>query len=115
MSRYIYNDEDNAPMNDDFFAHVTGIEDMHGHNPTIYHTCSEMRASEKGLPFTDPEPDNGCWNCKEYDGDRCHKDWNNNDECYYVPDRDDKEPEDWCEYHDKDESIKPEEYFDGNV
>ena len=38
-----------------------------------------------------------CGNCFQYDGDRCMKEWNNLDECYYLPDRDDKEPEDVCE------------------
>ena len=38
-----------------------------------------------------------CGNCSQYDGDRCMKEWNNLDECYYLPDRDDKEPEDVCE------------------
>ena len=37
-----------------------------------------------------------CGNCREYDGNRCMKEWNNLDECYYIPDRDDKEPEDVC-------------------
>ena len=42
-----------------------------------------------------PEP--RCEFCWEYDGCRCHKEWNNNDDCYYDPDRDDKEPEDCCD------------------
>ena len=70
-----------------------------------------MKAVEKGLPFENDEPDNGCWNCTEYDGDRCHKDWNNNDDCYYVPDRDDKDPMDCCDCYEKDESIKWEDVF----
>ena len=52
----------------------------------------------------------GCWNCREYDGDRCMKNWNNADPCYYLPDRDDKALTDWCEDHDKDDSIKWEDY-----
>ena len=38
-----------------------------------------------------------CGNCSQYDGNRCMKEWNNGDKCYYVPERDDKEPEDVCE------------------
>ena len=38
-----------------------------------------------------------CDNCSWYDGDRCMVNWNNMDESYYIPDRDDKEPEDVCE------------------
>ena len=52
---YIYNDEDNAPMNEDAFAGY--------HNPTVYNDRAEMKAVEAGLPFTDTIP-NGCWNCK---------------------------------------------------
>lgn len=123
MMTYIYNDEDNSPMNEDPFDGY--------HNPTVYTSRSEMEADEKGLPFTEREdderdcthcihfngsdcttwdcefePKNGCWNCLEYDGDRCHKDWNNNDESYYVPDRDDKEfdeiCDDWVEHESED-------------
>lgn len=43
------------------------------------------------------EPEPCCGFCTEYDGSRCMKRWNNLDECYYNPDLDDKEPEDWCE------------------
>jgi len=38
-----------------------------------------------------------CDNCREYDGDRCMKHWNNLDPAYYIPERDDKEPCDYCE------------------
>ncbi len=38
-----------------------------------------------------------CGNCKEYDGNRCTKEWNNLDDCYYIPWRDDKEPDDCCD------------------
>ena len=41
-----------------------------------------------------------CQYCTEYDGDRCHIRWNNNDECYYNPDLDDKEPDDLCEHYE---------------
>lgn len=41
-----------------------------------------------------------CRYCSEYDGDRCHIRWNNNDGDYYNPDLDDKDPEDLCECYD---------------
>lgn len=40
-----------------------------------------------------------CKYCQEYDGDRCHVEWNNNDPCYYEHDRDDKEPDNLCELY----------------
>ena len=43
-----------------------------------------------------------CRYCEHYDGDRCHVRWNNNDEDYYNPDLDDKDPGDLCEYYDWD-------------
>ena len=52
-----------------------------------------------------PEPKKGCWCCMEYDGDRCHKEWNNNDDCYYIPCRDDKDPDDICETFELDEQV----------
>ena len=53
-----------------------------------------------------PEP--CCGNCKEYDGSRCMKEWNNLDESYYFPDRDDKEPEDVCDDWEFDEDLVEE-------
>ena len=41
-----------------------------------------------------------CYYCTEYDGDRCHKEWNNNDDCYYIDWRDDKEPYELCECYE---------------
>ena len=38
-----------------------------------------------------------CQNCREFDGDHCMKHWNNLDPAYYIPDRDDKEPDDYCD------------------
>ena len=56
-------------------------------------------------PSPVPEPKKGCWCCMEYDGDRCHKDWNNNDDCYYIPWRDDKDPDSICETFELDENV----------
>lgn len=88
---YIYNDEDNNPMNDDFLGM---------HNPTVYLTRAEMKAAES-LPFTDPV-ENGCWNCMHFDYKReaCTLGWNNLDESYYNPDTDDRELTDYCEDHE---------------
>jgi hypothetical protein len=38
-----------------------------------------------------------CETCREYDGDRCMKEWNDLDPAYYVPGRDDKDPTDYCD------------------
>ena len=108
MQNYIFNDEDNEPMNDDAFAGY--------HNPTVYNDRAEMKAVESGLSFTDTIP-NGCWNCRNYDWTReaCTTNWNNMDESYYNPDIDDHDPTDWCEYHDLDPDVKPEDWdFGGN-
>ena len=110
MTPYIYSDDDNVPMNESAW---NSIEDRDGHNPTVYLSFAEMRAAQRGeIPFSENKPDNGCWNCLEFDGDRCHKDWNNNDEDYYIPDRDDKNYDDICDDWRLDDSVKPEEVFD---
>ena len=38
-----YDDEDNAPMNDEAFDRI----DLGGHNPTVYGSWSEMKAAER--------------------------------------------------------------------
>jgi len=50
----------------------------------------------------------GCWNCKEFDGTFCRRLWNNLDECYKETERDFREPEDWCDEWDKDETVTEE-------
>jgi len=84
---YLYDSEDNAPMSEEAWeaARMLGAA---AREPTI---------AEEPLPFTDPTPDNGCYNCFLYDGAHCMKEWNNLDPDYYVPERDDKYPEDCCE------------------
>ena len=89
--KYVYDDEDNAPMND---------ENMPGIKMTWkrYSDIIKDMQQEDPLPFTDPPlPEKGCWNCNEYNGDACMKNWNNLDESYYNPDTDDKEPSDYCD------------------
>ena len=108
MPNYIFNDEDNEPMNDDAFLGY--------HNPTVYNDRAEMKAVESGVPFNDPI-ENGCWNCRNFDWNHeaCTIGWNNMDESYYNPDCDDHDPTDWCEYHDLDPDVKPEDWdFGGN-
>ena len=50
---YLYDDEDNAPMNDEAFDRI----DKDGHNPTVYQSYAEMKAEEKKIPFADEEDD----------------------------------------------------------
>ena len=105
---YIYNDEDNYPMIEDPFD---------THNPTVYNSLAEEKAWEHGEPKPEQKPDNGCWNCRNYDWTReaCTKNWNNLDDCYYNPDLDDHDPTYWCEDHDLDPDVKPEDWdFGGN-
>lgn len=101
---YIYNDEDNVPMNEDIFDF---------HNPTVYGSLAEMKVVDQEIPFTD-KPENGCWNCMQYDGDRCMKLWNNADPDYYNPNTDDKEPDDCCEDWEECPDSVYEDYFGGN-
>ena len=100
MTNYIYNDEDNAPMND-----------FDDHNPTVYTGVYEARMMDKyGEPEPDQKPENGCWNCRNYDWTReaCTIRWNNLDDCYYNPDLDDHDPTYCCEYHETDPDADPE-------
>ena len=101
---YAYDDEDNAPMN---------IEDHDGHNPTVYGSYAEMRAAEQDIPFAEP-PRNGCWNCLLFDVSKeaCSREWNNNEPEYYVPDRDDRKIDDYCDDWEKDEDAVWEDFFD---
>ena len=64
--------------------------DQDGHNPTVYGSYAEMKAVESSLPFDDPEPDDGCWNCRHYNGESCMKRWKNGDVAFYDPIMDDR-------------------------
>lgn len=101
---YIYNDEDNAPMNDDF---------MGMHNPTVYLSRAEMKAMEEPVP-SEEYPEDGCWNCLNYDPSKgaCTVRWNNLDESYYNPDLDDKKPDDYCSEHETDDQAVWTDFFD---
>jgi hypothetical protein len=104
---YIYNDEDNVPMNDEAYDRL----DHNGHNPTAYTSYAEMKADEQPLPFTD-QPEKGCWNCTEYNGTFCTLLWNNLDEAYKVTWRDEKEPDDWCPSWHEDKDAVWEDYHE---
>lgn len=85
---YLFDDEDNMPM----FDYPWDV-----HNPTVYLTRAQEKA-EESLPFSDPKPDDGCWNCEHFDDNgKCMKDWNNLDPSYYIPDRDDRSENEYCE------------------
>lgn len=51
-----------------------------------------------------------CGSCIHYDGSRCTKDWNNLDDAYYIPERDDKKQSEWCEDYEWDEDLTREEH-----
>ena len=97
---YVFDDEDNAPMNDDF---------MGMHNPTVYLSRAEMKAMEEPVPFEE-YPEDGCWNCLNFDWkhEACTLGWNNMDESYYNPACDDRELTDYCDEHETDPDADPE-------
>jgi hypothetical protein len=111
---YIYNDEDNAPMNDEALYDGASHEDP-VLKYTTYSSIAEMKADERGeaLPFTDP-PEDGCWNCLNFDWkhEACTMNWNNLDESYYNPDCDDRKLTDYCEDHETDPDAVWEDIFD---
>ena len=101
---YIYDDEDNVPMNDE---NMPGIKMTWKHYSDI---IAEM-AKEDPLPFSDPPlPEKGCWNCMEYNGYACTIRWNNLDESYYDPDLDDREPTDSCPEWSLNPDVSAEEF-----
>ena len=102
---YLYDDEDNAPMRGDVMREDPVLK------YTTYSSKLEMQMADRGeaLPFTDP-PEYGCWNCREFDGDHCMRNWNNADPDYYNPDTDDKDPDDRCEAWTLDENAVWEDY-----
>ena len=105
---YIYNDEDNEPMEDPWLKY------------TSYSCKEEWEADMRGeLDFEPYEPEKGCWDCLNYDPSKCActKDWNNLDPAYYNSDRDDKEPNDCCSDHDSDPDADWHDFFDkeGNL
>ena len=77
---------------------------------TTYSCKAEEEADLRGeIPFSEP-PENGCWNCMNFDWNHeaCTANWNNMDESYYNPDTDDRELTDYCEYHETDPDADPE-------
>jgi len=104
MMAYVYEDEDNVPMNDDVMPEDPWLK------YTTYSCKEEYEADIRGeVPFTDP-PDNGCWNCLHYNGDFCTLLWNNLDEAYKVEWRDAKDPDDHCDEWELDKDAIWEDY-----
>jgi hypothetical protein len=118
MMPYLYDDEDNAPMNEENFV-IKDIRPGLDGKPYVAHQFKSIEEASKyykslkdpDVPFSDLH-DNGCWNCVQYDGDRCHYAWKHNDECYYNPETDDKDPDDWCPGWEIDENAIWEDYHE---
>ena len=77
----------------------------------LYDDEDNAQMVEENFP---PRIPNGCWNCLEFDGDRCMKEWNNADPCYYIDWRDDKKPTDLCDDWQYDETAVWEDFFGGD-
>lgn len=65
------------------------------------------------INFTLNERPNGCWNCKEYNPGKgaCMASWNNADESFYIPVRDNRNPDFICRNHQKDPDAVWEDFF----
>lgn len=105
---HAYDDEDNSPMVE---SEIDRIMEY-----TVYSSRAEMKAGDEGtldIPFSDP-PEHGCWDCLLYDPSKeaCTKDWNNLDESYYNPDRDDHDPTYYCSDHETDPDAEWSDWFD---
>ena len=87
--------------------------DRDGHNPTVYPDAYTMMMYERYGEPEPVEPDNGCWNCINFDWkhEACTLNWNNMDEDYYNPDIDDRELTDWCEDHETDPDVDWKDVF----
>ena len=72
---------------------------------------SRFYGNKKHPDLPEP-PDDGCWNCVNYDPSLgcCTKDWNNLDPAYYNKDRDDKDPDDCCRDHETDGDAEWDEF-----
>ena len=53
--------------------------------------------AKKAANLTKPVRRDGCWNCMEFDGKYCTREWNNGDSSYKVADRDERHPDDKCD------------------
>lgn len=85
--------------------------DRDGHNPAGYLDAYEARMFDKyGYPEPKEKPNDGCWNCMNFDWchEACTLNWNNMDESYYNPDTDNRELTDCCEEHETDPDADPE-------
>jgi hypothetical protein len=113
---YLYDDEDNAPMNEEKFVIKDIRPGLDGKRYVAHQFKSIEEASKyyKSLkdpdaPFNDP-PGNGCWNCLQFNGDYCTLLWKHMDESYKIEDRDARDPDDWCPSWEKDEQAIWEDY-----
>ena len=80
-------------------AFIMGMTFQHYRIMTRFEDATKEEA-EKVTPH--------CGNCLDYDGDHCTLYWNNADDDYYVPERDDKDPYDCCDYWQFDENAEQE-------
>ena len=97
---YLYEDEDNSPMNEDAWQAAIH-RDAEGRlhiNKDAWDRAVGKKVEEP-LPFTDPaEPEpHCCGNCDNFDGDYCTKWWNNMDDSYKDEDRDSRRPGETCD------------------
>ena len=111
---YLYDSEDNAPMSEDAWeaARMFAAASLGAARMFAEASAREPTIAEDSVPFTDLTHDNGCWNCQKYDGNRCMKHWNNAEPEYYIPDRDDKGPDDICDDWSFDRFAEWSEYHD---
>ncbi len=115
---YVFDDEDNAGTIDLAEPKRPAITvqrlDKDGKIVTVeqYKTMADMIRHYRNLKDPDePEkPDNGCWNCMNFDWkhEACTVNWNNLDESYYNPDCDDRELTDYCNDWEEDPDADPE-------
>ena len=54
------------------------------------------------------EPEPACKHCIFFDFryEACNREWNNLDESYYIPDRDDRDENDSCEHYEFDQDYE---------
>jgi hypothetical protein len=82
---------------------------------TVIKTFETITDFERYMSNTkDPEkpekPDNGCWNCMNFDWkhEACSINWHHLDDCYYNPACDDRELTDYCDNWEEDPDADPE-------
>ena len=117
---YVYDDEDNVPLNiEPHKPVITGMRvNSKGEWVTVeqYDSISDAVKAWKNRkdPDAPEEPANGCWNCRNFNWkhEACTLNWNNMDESYYNPDCDDRDLTDYCDDHDLDPDVDPDDWFE---